>query len=106
MPEILYGLGKNDLESAKNMIEAVLDLSFVLHDSIERCGDYYRYKEDEMGIIIQLNFDSFDREWQTDFTDHDVIMYVYAPQVRLDAIDESLRTSLKSLELLERRSYG
>jgi len=76
----LYGLKAGDLSEAKTLVENVLALDLLDHESGYHCGEYYRSHEvdiDDESFILQKNYDDFEDEWtEESFTDFPILLFV------------------------------
>jgi len=74
----LYGIKSSNLDEAVKIIEEKLNITFSIHESSYRCGEYYLYKiENEEEIIIQKNYDTHMHEWsEEDFPDYPYLLYI------------------------------
>lgn len=66
-----YGLRSQSLQQAAASVSALLGVSFELHDSSFRGGDYFLAEVPEGTIYVQSNFDAlddepFDESWPSD----------------------------------------
>jgi hypothetical protein len=84
------------LDELKDAVTEALDLSFILHDSSFRCGDYWRYTApDGTLVVVQDNcLEGPDEHHEPDFPDHRVLLYVEAE------LDEAPLASIPGLDLL------
>jgi hypothetical protein len=102
----LYGFTDEDMETAKDLAEAALDIRFELHDSIVRCGDYYLFKDQGIKFILQKNFDEDENEWIENFHDALVIMYLDADDDRrARLLDQTLKEKIKTIRMLRWEAY-
>jgi hypothetical protein len=99
----LYGFKKIDLEDARISIEKALGLSMESHESLYRCGNYYRFGNDgEENFILQKNFDPFDNKWlEEEGEGLEVILYVNETS-RAEEIERLLTERIPEITLLRR----
>ena len=75
----LFGIKSDDLVRVSLELEQTLNISFVLHDSIHRGGDYYYYRlrdPMEVEIILQRNEEMPGEVAEPGCTDCPIILYV------------------------------
>src|SRR5262245_5895732 len=99
----LYGFKKIGLEDTRNSIEKALGLRMESHESLYRCGNYYRVGNDgEENFILQKNFDPFDNELlEGEDQELEVILYVNETS-RAQEIERLLTERLPEITLLRR----
>lgn len=74
----LYGVKCESLEIARSLIEKLLNIVMIAHESGFHCGEYYRrYDVGQEHFILQKNYDDFEGEWTEDsFTEYPFLFYV------------------------------
>src|SRR5687767_9068848 len=74
----LYGIDATDLDAARRLVEGLLELRLVAHESSYHCGDYYRLGDvGAENFILQHNYDSFEVEWtEPEFQEKKFLLYV------------------------------
>lgn len=74
----LYGIKCESLELAKSLIEALLNMVMIAHESGFHCGDYFRlYDVGQEHFILQNNYDDFEGEWtEESFSEFPFLFYV------------------------------
>jgi hypothetical protein len=99
----LYGFKKTDIEDVRISIEKALGLSMEAHESLYRCGNYYRFGNDgEENFILQKNFDPFDNEWlEEEGQGLEIILYVNETS-RAQEIESLLTNRIPEIRLLRR----
>jgi hypothetical protein len=64
MNYLLFGIVGENLDTARQAVEAALGIRMVLHDSMYLGGDYFRFdSSDAEEFILQNNFNTFEDEW-------------------------------------------
>jgi hypothetical protein len=101
--DLLFGLKLTDIESAKNLVEKVLDLKLNAHES-SYVGDYYRADgPGDEEIVLQENYDRDDEEWtEPDHQDMALLLYINE-STRADMIESKLKPET-GFKLLEREN--
>jgi hypothetical protein len=76
-----YCIEAPDLESARERLESVLPIRFVLHESMFWGGNYFLVKSDSCGeIAIRLNYNSYTKELnEPNHPDCQIIVSVSVP---------------------------
>src|SRR5947208_1547401 len=60
----MFGIVADDLEAAREIVERLLSVRLVAHESGYRGGEYYRLSDvGREHLILQRNYDDFEREW-------------------------------------------
>jgi len=74
----LYGFLSTDIDEAKNILEAALDIKFEAHDSSYQGGDYFRIgKTTDEHFVLKRNVDPYDDEpAEMSFPEHPILFYV------------------------------
>ncbi|WP_444900369.1 hypothetical protein ACJJIX_00050 [Microbulbifer sp. VAAC004] len=74
----LYGIDCNGLDNAKALIQNLLGVTLLAHESGFRCGEYYRLHDvGQEHFILQKNYDDIDEEWiEEEFLRSPLIFYV------------------------------
>ncbi|TQV78839.1 hypothetical protein FKG94_12525 [Exilibacterium tricleocarpae] len=74
----LYGIDCESLDIARTLIEALLNIVMMAHESGFRCGEYYRlYDVGQEHFILQNNYDDFEGEWtEESFSKYPNLFYV------------------------------
>ena len=77
----LYGVECNDIETARFVIEDLLNMSMIAHDSIYR-GVYYRFNSvGQENFILQNNYNDFEEEWtEKRYSKYPLLLYVNETQ--------------------------
>lgn len=83
MPRIYdsFGLRCDDIEEARVLLERVLPVKLVLHESEFWGGDYYGVRSPEVGeITVRRNFNEFTNELtEPSFPDQTILVSVSTP---------------------------
>lgn len=74
----LYGIECESLEFARTVIEALLNIVMITHESGFHCGEYYRLNDvGQEHIILQNNYDDFEEEWTEEgYSKYPFLLYV------------------------------
>lgn len=90
----LYGFTSNDLALISKGLEQVLEVSFELHESLFRGGDYYYYrigKPWKEEIILQRNAELEDELAEPDHSAYRILLHVCTKEIhRLRVIREKI----------------
>jgi hypothetical protein len=76
--QLLFGFLSGSLAATANSVSRDLGVTFELHDSLWRGGDYYVYESGSEKIIIQRNNDGGppDEPAEEQFPNYPLLMYV------------------------------
>ncbi len=97
----LYGFKNLNLEEAKSLLESSLHVKLAPHDSYYHGGDYYLLDEEDVELILQLNFDCLDEDLaEPDFPNANVLLYVDGSQ-RANEIAALLLSHVPEADLLK-----
>lgn len=74
----LYGVRCESMEHARSVIESLLNIVLIAHESGFHCGEYYRlYDVGQEHFILQNNYDAFEGEWTEEaFQEFPILFYV------------------------------
>lgn len=74
----LYGIDVPDLDAARRLVEGILGIRLVAHESGYHNGAYYRLGDvGSEHFILQRNHDTFEDEWtEPDFKEKTFLLYV------------------------------
>jgi hypothetical protein len=74
----LYGFLSADIDEAKSVLEAALEVQFVAHDSYYQGGDYFRWgKTTGEHLVLKRNVEYFDDEpAEMSFPEYPILFYV------------------------------
>jgi hypothetical protein len=106
--DILYGFKKNDMTALKSAVEKELVIQFQLRNSSFRCDEYFLYRNESRSVelIIQLNcYDEIDQEYQEDFPEYPVLLYLSAVNDEARRLDSLLLKKIEGLVRLRAKEY-
>ena len=74
----LFGIECDDINIARTIIEVILNISMIAHESGYHCGEYYRlYDVGQEHFILQKNYDDFEEEWTEEtYLKYPLLLYV------------------------------
>lgn len=74
----LYGIDCENLNVARVLIESLLNIAMLAHESGFHSGEYYRlYDVGQEHFILQHNYDDFEGEWMEEvFSKYPILFYV------------------------------
>jgi hypothetical protein len=98
--QLLFGFRSGALAAAADAVARSLGVTFELHDSVWRGGDYYVHEAGSEKIIIQRNNDGgpATEPAEEDFPDYPVLVYVETE--RPEPVMEQMRKCLPHPEVL------
>lgn len=101
----LYGIWGDDLDRILEIVEDILGVEFMLHESDYHCGDYYR--TGTLGgehFLLQKNFNPVEKEWtEEEFRQYEILFYVNET-TRAQEIQKLLIDSVPKMTLLRREA--
>ena len=101
----LYGIECDNLETAREIIEQLLDVKLVAHESLYYGGDYYYGVMQEESYTLQWNFDLIDGELaEADFKEWGILLYVEGT-LRPQELEAILGKGRVKIVLLRRDHY-
>ena len=73
---MLFGFGADDLQAAREAVEAALGIRMVLHESSFR-GEYFVFGDaGSEHFVLQTNFDDVEGEWaESAFPNYGILLY-------------------------------
>lgn len=98
----LYAIPSNDLEALKTLIEKVLQIQFVRHESDSLGGNYYRFKQGEGELILHFNRDAIDDEFIDDRYPHCGLLFHVEEMSNYQEIEKILKEKIPGIILVER----
>ncbi|MES2349852.1 MAG: hypothetical protein V4641_20000 [Pseudomonadota bacterium] len=97
----LYGFLSSDIDRARNLLEASLDIKFEVRDSDYQGGEYFQWgKTSNEHFVLKRNVDSIDgKPAEISFPDHPVLFYVHDTQ-RSDELQARISQGAEHFDLL------
>lgn len=92
----LYGIECEGIDITKAVIETLLNIVMVAHESGYHCGEYYRFNDvGQEHFILQYNYDDFEDEWTEEaYSKYPLLLFVNET-LRSNELEECLRNDKK-----------
>lgn len=87
----LFSFNELNLLEAKSLLEEVLEVALVAHESEYHGGDYFKMSSSDINIVLQTNFMEDDGETtEAEYPDALLLLYINGDEIVVDKLSEKV----------------